>query len=330
MAERHPRSIEQFRTAILKECDRPGFAEAARYSRPVGGGKIAEGPSIRFIEGAIRAFRNLFPEVVTVFDNDALRICRASVTDLEANITYSTEVQIRKAVERRGKKNNKGEWEPPKGRDVVGNRLNSYGDMTYLVLATEDEVIVRQNALLSKAIRTNAQRLLPADVIEECMQKVIHTQREKDAKDPDAAKRKVIDSFFTIGVQPDDLEQFLQTKLERIQPKDLEELRAVYSAIKDGQTTWEEMMRELDPTFGSREEQDELAKMKLAALRSDDKGKKAPKKKPKPESKDKPEATEPAGEPAAMTEEEMRADQAAQDAGSEKKSKANPFGRRSQ
>ncbi len=66
MAMRRPRDIDQVRVRLLKACLRPGFAEAARYRRPVGreqnpdtgewGQKIAEGLSIRFAE---EAFRNL-------------------------------------------------------------------------------------------------------------------------------------------------------------------------------------------------------------------------------------------------------------------------------
>ena len=349
MAERHPRSIEQFRIDILKECQRPGFAEVARYRRPVGKAKsavtgqweqtYAEGPTIRFIEAAIRAFRNIFPEVVTVFDNEAIRICRATVTDLEANIAYSTEVQIPKAVEKRGFQNRKtGEWEPPKGRDVVSQRTNSAGDTTYLVLATIDEIIVRQNALLSKAIRTQAQRLMPADIVDECMEAVLTTLRARDKEDPDASRRRLIDAFTALNIPPDELEQYLEKKLERIQPKDLEELRAVHAAIKDGQTTWEAIMIEKNPTVGSAEEQERVAAEKLASMRGGGKGKKKPKKKSPPakgaattegeetadaaEPEEQATAPEPTGEEehaespdeaSALTEAEMRAETAAQD-----------------
>ena len=40
-----PRDLDQVRQRILKECRRPGFAEVAMYSKPVGRSKI-EGLSI--------------------------------------------------------------------------------------------------------------------------------------------------------------------------------------------------------------------------------------------------------------------------------------------
>src|SRR5689334_21167621 len=42
MALRRPRDFHMARDRMLKECKRPGFAEVARYAKPVGGGKKAE------------------------------------------------------------------------------------------------------------------------------------------------------------------------------------------------------------------------------------------------------------------------------------------------
>jgi hypothetical protein len=40
------------------ECDRPRFAEVARYSKPQGSTKVT-GPSIRFVEAALRCLGNI-------------------------------------------------------------------------------------------------------------------------------------------------------------------------------------------------------------------------------------------------------------------------------
>lgn len=284
VALQRPRNVEQFRVRLEQDCKRPGFALKAEYAKPIGKkwnartqeneDQYAYGPSIRFIEAALQHYGNVYPEVVTVYDSQAMRICRVSVTDLEANITYSTEVQITKVVERKGKntarKNQPPQWEPPAGRILVGEgRPNSYGDMTYPVVATDDEVLIKQNALLSKALRTNAQRLLPWDIVERCMEIARQTRATEDAQDPEAAKRRVVDAFASIGVEPVDLEAWLGHALNKpLVPAEREQLLKIHAAIKDGETTWDDVMSEKSET-GSREQQEEMLKQKLAAVEAE-------------------------------------------------------------
>lgn len=266
VALQRPRDMDAFRVAILRECKRPGFAVKARYSVPRAG-KFITGPSIRFIEAAMRCFTNVYPEVATVYDSPAMRICRVSVTDLESNVTYTTEVQINKTVERRGKKGRNGENVPPEGRTVVMERVNSEGEVVYVVLATDEELLSKQNSLISKAIRTNSQRLLPGDIVDECMDHVVETQRAKDSEDPDAAKRKIMDAFDELGISPSDVSAFLGRRAEVLQPKELVELRAAYTAIKEGSATWNEIMDARGVT-GSEQSQSEVLAAKLAAARN--------------------------------------------------------------
>ena len=270
MAMRNPRDIDAFYQAITKECRRPTFAAKARYAKPIGkafkDGRWVEnkatGPSIRFIEAALRCFKNVYPEVTTVYDSQNMRICRVAVTDLESNLTYATEVQVTKTVERKGDKDG-----PPKGRIVLSERENSYGDKTYLVIATDDEVLVKQNALLSKAIRTNAQRLLPGDIVDECMDLVVKVQLDEAAKDPDAARRKVLDGFDKLGVSVSDLAAFLGHSTERINPKEMHDLQGAWTALKDGESSWNEIMEGRGVT-GSPEAQAEVLAEKLAAAKN--------------------------------------------------------------
>lgn len=185
-----------------------------------------------------------------------------SVTDLEANICYANEIQISKTVEKRGQKKGK-EIVAPEGRDVIDQRINSYGDTTFIVRATEDETLIKQAALCSKAIRTLAQRLLPGDVVEECMDMVATTQEKADAEDPAAALRKLIDGFHALNVEPADLEAWAGKSLDRLQPKDLKELRAMWVAMGNGEATWEDFMEAKNPA-GNVEAAQEAAKRKLA------------------------------------------------------------------
>lgn len=231
IALRQPRDNDQVRERLLKECRRPSFAAVARYKKPIGKG--VEGPSIRFAEAAIRCMGNITVETSTVYDDREKRIVRVAVTDLEANVPYSQDVMIEKTVERK----------KVKDTDVVIRvRKNSYNENVHLIEATEDDILNKQNALISKAVRTLGLRLVPGDLIDEAMDLVIETQKRHDAEDPDAAKRKLFDSFATIGVTSAQLKEHLGNDAETLTPKELTDLRALYSAIRDGETSWREVM----------------------------------------------------------------------------------------
>lgn len=271
MAMRSPRNIEQYRQKLLKECQRVSFAEVARYSKPVGGSNI-EGPSIRFVETALRCYRNVFPEVTTVFDSDQLRICRIVVTDLESNISYATEIQVEKTVERRS----------AKGREAISSRSNSNGDKVYLVVATDDEVTTKQNALISKAIRTQGLRLLPGDITAEAEDVIIKTLEGGIAADPVAALRMLLDSLAKdFNIQADDIVAWAGKPIDRLTPKEIGQLRKLGAAMRDGETTWDQIMAAKDPA-GSTEAAAGVAKRKLDLMKQQAPPPQQPAEQPKP------------------------------------------------
>jgi len=236
MALKRPRSWDEVRTRLLRECKRPGFARAARYHKPIGKG--VEGPSIRFAEAAIRYMTNLNVETTVTYDDPSKTILRVSVTDLEANVPYEQDVTVQKTVESK---------KLARGQRPLGQRTNSWGDTVYLVEATDDQVLNKTNALVSKALRTLALRLLPGDILEECMDECIRVARDADAQDPDRARKALADSFDTMGVRPSQLERYLGHSLDTINPAELLKLRALYAAIRDGETSWSEVEASAEP-----------------------------------------------------------------------------------
>lgn len=234
-----PRNIDSVRVKILGACKRTAFAEVAKYAKPVGKEKIV-GPSIRFAEEAIRSLGNILQETAVIHDDAERRIVRITVTDLESNISFPQDLMINKTVERSFLK---------EGQQARGQRVNSYGKMVYLVDATEDDLANKQAALASKAIRTAALRLLPGDILEEAMLQVTQTLRAQDKQDPAAARKKLVDAFLGVGVTPDMLTQYLGGQpLDAISPADVEELRDVYTGLKERETTWAAVMEARYPT----------------------------------------------------------------------------------
>ena len=230
MAQQNPRDLDQVRAEIIKECKRPGFAAAARYSLPRAGGRI-EGPTIRFAEAAIRCMRNIAVETTTIQEDDRALTMRISVTDLEANVPYEHEVTIQKRVERSYLKD---------GQVPLGERINSSGKRVFLVEATEDDVLMKTNAIVSKAVRTLGLRHIPGHILEEAMELCQRVAAQADSADPTAARRVLFDAFASVGVKPVDLKEYMGNDLEVPSPNELAELRSVLAAVKAQEITWQD------------------------------------------------------------------------------------------
>lgn len=231
MAMHRPRRMEQVRQLIIAECRRPGFAKAAIYRKPIGDG--VEGLSIRFAEAAARCFGNMAMEVVQIYDDEDTRIMRVSATDLETNVTWPQDVTIAKTVERRTLKRN---------QQCIAQRTNSYGDLLYIVPATDDDILNKQGALVSKALRTCILRIIPGNLQDEAYDVCDSILRDEAAKDPDAARNAMCDSFAELHIMPVNLEEWLGHELAIATPTEIEQLRRTYAAIRDGEATWPEVL----------------------------------------------------------------------------------------
>ena len=241
LAIRQPRDLDAVRLRLLKDCKRPRFAEVARYAKPQGKKQdpktgqwvdnVIEGPSIRFVEAALRSLTNVYPETSVIYDDPRKRLMRVSVTDLEANVTYSHEVSVTKTVERSN----------AEGREIISVRQNKKGKPVYTVEATDDEVLVRQNSLVSKTLRVLGLRILPGDLVDEAMDVVQQTQTSQDKADPETQRRRVFDAFAQMGIQPDEIKEYVGRE---IGPADLPQLRALYQALTAGDIQWRDVLAE--------------------------------------------------------------------------------------
>ena len=228
MALKNPRNWDDVRSAILKECKRPGFSDAAIYKKPIGGDTM-RGFSVRFAEAFLRHLKNVMPETVVISDTDECRLIRVSVTDLETNVTYSHDCIVAKTVERSRVRD---------GQEVLGQRQNSNGRVTYIVRATEDDMLMKCGSVESKALRTLVMRIVPGDLQDECWELLEKTARDNAAKDPDGERKKLVDSFSGVGVTATELELYLGRPLGQLAPADLGDLRQVFAAIKSGESRW--------------------------------------------------------------------------------------------
>lgn len=227
MAIKYPRDLDVVRQKLLRECKRPSFAQSALYAKPVGGGKVT-GLSIRFAEAAIASMGHIHTSIKTLAESDEYRKIEIRVWDAQNMVSYADEATIEKTIERRS---------IAKGQEYVRMRVNKSGDPLYIIRATEDDLLNKVNSAKSKSIRNSGLRMVPGWLLDECKQTVSATTRNEDASDPDAAKRKIFDSFAEIGVSAEDIKKYVGHSAEKLEPAELDDLRQLFVAVRDGETT---------------------------------------------------------------------------------------------
>jgi len=234
MAMRNPRNMDQVRLDLMKECKRPSFADnkSAYYVKPIGNG--VEGLGIRFVEVALRCMKNVLVETSMIFEDEMKEVHRVSVTDLEANVTYPLDVRVSKTVER-AKANSDGSY--------ISVRKNSYNKDVYTVVGTDDDILNKRGALISKAVRTLGLRIIPGDLCDEAESIIKRVRLDKAAADPDAERKAIVDAFAELGVSATDLQAYLGHPLAQCSPVQLVQLRGIFGAIKDGEATWQTVMQ---------------------------------------------------------------------------------------
>lgn len=261
MALKMPRNRDQARIEILDSCKSLMFAGKVKYKKPVGKKKVGsawvqnyvEGPSIRFAEEMIRSWGNIKVQCATIYEDAHKRITLVNAVDLQKNISYSKQITIIKTVERKN----------ATGRDVISERLNSYNQRVFIVVATDDEVNIKEAALISKEIRNASLRLIPQDIIDEAMTVSVATLKAGISSDMKSARKAILDSFATIGVKPKDIEEYIGHGIDTISPEEIVGLRAVYKTISDGQATWKEYIDKEDIVVEGKVEEVDLSSENL-------------------------------------------------------------------
>lgn len=238
MARMRPRNLNVFREKLIDACKRTRFADAARYSKPLGrdrdgNEKFAEGFSIRFAEECARHLGNIDVVAQMVSDSPALREIEVAVIDLETLSRWATVVPIDKTVERRS---------PRKGDEIVSSRVNSQGATVYRIRATDDDaLLVKQAALISKAQREMIIKHIPSDIQEEMEEVILATLQKEEATDPTAARKRVLDIFYLRGVGAGDLEAYVGHSIPPLSSAELDVLRRIAAGLKQGEITWAEL-----------------------------------------------------------------------------------------
>jgi DNA-binding transcriptional MerR regulator len=150
---------------------------------------------------------------------------------MESNLPYSSDVTIEKTVERRN----------PNGYEIISQRTNKQGDNVFIVAATDDDLQNKQNSMVSKAMRNSILRLVPGDILEECLEAYEAAMRG-ETKDPSQELKQFVDGFARLGIPLEQVAEYLGHSLDTMNAEEREDLKQICVAIKDGEAKWSEYM----------------------------------------------------------------------------------------
>lgn len=227
LAVMRPRSEEVARSEILKCCSRKRFAEKARYKYPRGNTTVI-GASVQLARELARLWGNIRYGVRIVGDDVNSRSIVGWAWDVQTNAYEESPDVFRKLIQR---KQGKGENAP-----------------TVWVVPDERELRELTNRRAAICVRNCIVHLLPFDLLDEVQDACASTMRAEVEKDPDGAKRDVIDSFAGLGVPANELEEFVGHSLSSLSPHEVEDLRAIFRAIKFDGVAWAEYYRPVRET----------------------------------------------------------------------------------
>lgn len=227
VANTNRRIPELVRQAIIKECRTPSFAEKAVYTLPFGD-KEVRGPSVRFTEAYVRAARNFLVRDRIVDITPTHTIIEVCVIDLESMNVEQAQAAVTPTVERKY----------PGDREILSQRVNSEGQPTFLVRATDAEMLGKTRSAVSKLKRNLIKTFITFDLLAECGKIVAETNENEAAQHPEEARRKLVDAFGELGVPADQLVEAIGQPIESLSPKQIAEWREIYTAINEGHATW--------------------------------------------------------------------------------------------
>lgn len=208
MAKKFPRNEQAAYNRIINSCSRPSLAQKSIYSFKRGGQKV-EGPSIRLAEVIARSWGNLQFGVKEVERRSNMSVVEAYCWDMESNTRSSKEFSVMHIRDTKD------------GPKPLLNERDIY------------ETVANQGA---RRLRNCILSCIPEDIVDNAVQAVNETliQAAKgNAVDMQAKIRSMVEAFQAIGVTREQLEIYLNTKVEAATAKQIVDLGKIYSSIKE-------------------------------------------------------------------------------------------------
>jgi hypothetical protein len=209
LARQFPRDPKVAMDRILNDCARPKLAEAGLYEYSRGGTPIT-GPTIRLAECMAQHWGNLRVGVVELSrgrtDGRPFSEAKAYAWDLETGFYDERIFQV------------------PHWRDT---REGGY------LLTDERDIYEAVANAGARRKRAAILAVLPGDVVEAAEKQCTMTLKTK-AEVTEDSLRLVVEAFSEFRVTKEQLETWLQRRLDAMTPAQMVRLRRIYASLKDG------------------------------------------------------------------------------------------------
>jgi len=217
IAKANPRDEAKAEHHIMNSCKRVTLAKTAMYLYRRGGTNVT-GPTIRLAEMIAGHWGNIeygFEEVGRGKDfSEVIAIAR----DLQNNVKSFRKFQVKHYRDKKS-----------------GN----------VPLTQERDIYEMVASMAMRRVRACLMEVIPADIFEMAVDACDATLNGSIG-DLKKAVESILDAFDSLGVTKEDVEGYLQRKMESLVPADIVNLRKIHTSIKNGIAPKEEFFREED------------------------------------------------------------------------------------
>ena len=215
-AKAYPRSIKKFLNEARQMVSlTEEIAGECTYMLPRGGKKIM-GPSARFAEIVASAWGNCRAGARIVEEHERFVVAQGVFNDVQRNVVITYEVRRRIT-------------------DKFGNRYN------------DDMIGVTANAACSVAMRNAVLKGIPKAFWKALHDEAMHTAKG-DIKTLSSRRDAMLAAFVQLGAKESEVLALVNAEgKEDITLDHLLELRSIYTAVKDGDTTIEQLLDRAEP-----------------------------------------------------------------------------------
>ena len=208
IAKQFPRNPIEAYDRVMNACQRPGLAQSAVYSYARGGTSVT-GPSIRLAEMLAQNWGNIQYGIRELSSENGESTVEAFAWDVETNTRQTKVFQVPHI--RYTRQGTKKLTDP---RDIY-------------------ELVANNGA---RRLRACILGVIPGDVVDAAVdqcEKTIHANADTSPE----GVQKLVKAFEQFGVTKDDIEGFIQRRLEAITPANVVSLRKIFTSLRDGMSS---------------------------------------------------------------------------------------------
>ena len=208
IAKQFPRNPIEAYDRVMNACQRPGLAQSAVYSYARGGTSVT-GPSIRLAEMLAQNWGNIQYGIRELSSENGESTVEAFAWDVETNTRQTKVFQVPHI--RYTRQGTKKLTDP---RDIY-------------------ELVANNGA---RRLRACILGVIPGDVVDAAVdqcEKTIHANADTSPE----GVQKLVKAFEQFGVTKEDIENFIQRRLEAITPANVVSLRKIFTSLRDGMSS---------------------------------------------------------------------------------------------